>query len=244
MITHSLKVTTAIEPRSDAVTRCTDLAIASIDILSNGSCEFQSGQTCTAKHVFHANVINATDAVTYQWTTDVGYEQDDGTHQNYEVWLTNKKKVTMTITCTVTDAINTASYTLQVVSYHELVKDCITAGESGEWRGYTLDVMGSIEIKDGSHTELIHDIKWANDGRFRVQLGDNGDLQLADTDAIDVIYQAIKYVAVWDGGGYEFTNVPLTDALNISYNNGDIYFCFGLNYLPNLVISTDFKELL
>ena len=115
MINRSI-ATTTIQNRSTDVTRCTNLAIVGITDTGQASCEFDVGNTCVAKHLFHAEVVNGKGNLSYQWSVDIGTVMGSDTDATFEVWVTNNRNVDITVTLVVTDLIMNTSLTKTFLS--------------------------------------------------------------------------------------------------------------------------------
>ena len=109
------------EKRSPTILSCTDLAIESLILTSQTTCDASAG-ACMWMGIFTLKEFNVDDddTLTYEWSTDIGAIQLPNDGKTVDIWVSASEPTYINITCTITCSLHgdTDTKTIEVLTGH------------------------------------------------------------------------------------------------------------------------------
>lgn len=223
--------------------KCVEISVSEIRVDQAGSCSFDAGGSCAARHGFTVDALSLEEITSYSWATSLGSIISGGDSSSVVIDITSNRHRIFTVYCTISNGYVTGTVSYQFDSLHNVIPICIHANTDGTWYGYEYGSFGSITDEYLDTGELIYSRKWNLDGEMRFEFGVDGLLQLTDVDTINIYYLGVLRTATWDGFGYVIYDTTMIADAMIDYNTCGRDFCMSMYFLPTQVIGSDFKEL-
>jgi len=131
--------------------------IVEVNTDTSGSCEFTSGNTCTATSTLSVSTANAAGAETFTWSVDAGTIASGQGTSTITIETTSNVDIDIIVTCEANDTVSTVARNKSIVQVHdqEIISNGVTyLGEQVEYLGVPITYNPGVVLNQVVHNGI------------------------------------------------------------------------------------------